>query len=61
MTAKLDRTRTAKWVEAQMEAAPPLTQEQAYRLRQVLRSVIQDPDERSDRIEPAAETFGKSA
>jgi hypothetical protein len=52
---------TAEWVRAQVATAPPLTQEQSYRLRQVLGGVVQGRDDRSERIELAAENLGKTA
>jgi hypothetical protein len=56
-----DLAGTAEWVQAQIAAAPPLTHEQAYRLRQVLSAVAQSRGERSDTVEGRSKTFRRSA
>jgi hypothetical protein len=52
---------TVEWAMAQVAAAPPLTEEQYCRLRQVLGGVAQGRDERSAHIEPEDRTLGNTA
>jgi hypothetical protein len=56
-----DRAKAAAWVHAQIAAAPPLSQEQAYRLKQMLGGVTQDRGERSATVERRSKTFRKTA
>jgi hypothetical protein len=52
---------TVEWAMAQVAAAPPLTEEQYCRLRQVLGGLAQGRDERSAHIEPEDRTLGNTA
>jgi hypothetical protein len=56
-----DRAKAAEWLQAQIAAAPPLTQEQAYRLKQVLRGVAEDRVERSATVERRSKILRKTA
>jgi hypothetical protein len=54
------KDQVAAWVRAQVEAAPPLTQEQAYRLKHLFDGILK-PVDRAGRIERPRITLKRSA
>jgi hypothetical protein len=55
------KDQVAAWVRAQVEAAPPLTQEQAYRLKHLFDGILKVPVDRAGRIDRSRITLKRSA